>query len=155
MLPPAAAPAFVSPREQGSWQDARVSGRRPRCAAPHIATERVQGAWEGEAAGNLGDRAGEWPRSPVGMNGKDLDLHVAPEQSNWADGAQSCSELVPDLLHGCWEPAHRNGKGSKDSIQGNKYMLLSHPLQPVWLQTRAMRKTKGLFDQVRTSAAAT
>lgn len=26
-LPPAAAPAFVSPREQGGWRDARVSGR--------------------------------------------------------------------------------------------------------------------------------
>lgn len=93
MLPPAAAPAFVSPREPGSWQDARVSGRRARCTAPHIAPERVQGAWEEEAERNLGDRGGEWPRSAVGMNGK--DMNVASEQSSWANGAQSCSELVP------------------------------------------------------------
>lgn len=93
MLPPAAAPAFVSPREPGSWQDARVSGRRARCTAPHIAPERVQGAWEEEAERNLGDRGGEWLRSAVGMNGK--DMNVASEQSSWANGAQSCSELVP------------------------------------------------------------
>lgn len=36
-LPPAAAPAFVGPRERGSWQDSREPGRdTPLCTAPEL-----------------------------------------------------------------------------------------------------------------------
>lgn len=79
-LPPAAAPVFVSPREPGSWQDARVSGREMAVHGP--AAHHHMHA-KGLVMGNLGDWAGEWQRSPVWMNSK--DLCVASEQSNSAD----------------------------------------------------------------------
>lgn len=34
MLPPMAAPAFVSPREQGGWQGARAAGRETTLRGP-------------------------------------------------------------------------------------------------------------------------
>lgn len=156
MLPPTAAPAFVSPREQGSWQDARVSGRETALRGPvahhHMHAKDLGRGGSGEF------RAGEWQRSPVWMNGK--DLCIAPEQSKSAD--PTCSRLrvdAPvlgtDLLRDCWETVYENGKAAvRTTFKGNTccFLTLSN-LSGFNLETD--RKAKGLSDQVRTSTAAT
>lgn len=65
-LPPAAAPAFVSPRERGSWQDSREPGKGDHSAQPWSSPLHcMQRAWAEEDVGNSGYQAGEWQRSPV------------------------------------------------------------------------------------------